>query len=279
MHKVFLTMDFEDWTDVPYFKGHLDSDKRLARHALPFMQEMADMGIFFTVFALGRYAKDDPETIRSLAKMGHEIACHGLDHTLLYNLSPEDFVQASREAKIRLEELSGKPVIGYRAPCFSMQNDKLSALWELGFKYDASMIRFKEHRYYNVMDLSRFKKRDGLIHEIDGHIEFETPTVNIFGKYIPFTGGGYFRLFPLFILKFLAKRYLKKEGNYMLYIHPWELAKDSPETASKIKLINQFVFKVGRKRLVGKLKKFILWLQKQNVQFIRMGDFCNISSK
>ncbi len=154
---------------------------------------MAEEGVYLTVFVLGDVAKDHPDVVRQIAKMGHEIACHGKHHELVYELSIDEFRKRIGESKQTLEEITGKHVNGYRAPCFSMENEKLDVLWDLGFKYDASLIRFKEHKLYNVMDISSFKKIESIIYRKKGKYEFETPTLNIIGKSIPISGVGYFR--------------------------------------------------------------------------------------
>ncbi|KRQ85866.1 Polysaccharide deacetylase [Caloramator mitchellensis] len=278
MKKYFLTLDLEEWYHLEYLKEYkeiIESSQRFAPKVLPFLYKMADEGVFLTVFVLEDVAKGNPELIREIAKMGHEIACHGKHHELVYELTKEEFRQRIGEAKKTLEEITGKPVKGYRAPCFSMETEKLDVLWDLGFTYDASLIRFKEHKLYNVMDISNFKKVESMIFRKNDKYEFETPTLDIMGKSIPISGGGYFRLFPLWLMKYFMKKHWENEDNFMFYIHPFELVREKLENGKKMGIKNYFRFQVGRSRLQDKLFKYIKWLKKQNVEFLKIEDYIN----
>ena len=282
MRKYFLTLDLEEWYHLEYLKDYKDeiaSDQRFAPQVLPFLKKMVDEGVYLTVFVLEDVAKDNPDMVRQITLMGHEISCHGKHHELVYNLSVDEFRKIIGEAKKTLEEITGQPVKGYRAPCFSMENEKLDVLWDLGFTYDASLIRFKEHKLYNVMDMSRFEKLESLVYRIGDKYEFETPTLNIMGKYIPISGGGYFRLFPLWLVRFFMKKYWDKEDNFIFYIHPFEVIGETLKNGKKMGRINYFRFQVGRSTLQKKLLKYIKWLKKQDVQFIRFMDYIHERSK
>lgn len=282
MKKYFLTLDLEEWYHLEYLKEYKDvinSKQRFAPKVIPFLKKMADKGVYLTVFVLEDIAKDDPQLIKEIAKMGHEIACHGKHHELVYQLSKEEFRTVIGESKKTLEEITGLPVKGYRAPCFSMENDKLDVLWDLGFLYDASLIRFKEHKLYNVMDMSEFKKMESMIHKKKDKYEFETPTLEILGKSIPISGGGYFRLFPLWLMKYFMKKHWEKEANFMFYIHPFEIVNETLENGSKMGNKNYFRFQIGRSKLQKKLFKYIKWLKGQNVQFMKFEDYINKNDK
>lgn len=276
MRKYFLTLDLEEWYHLEYVKEYFDeiaSDQRFVPQVIPFLSRMADEGVFMTVFVLEEVAKDNPHVIRQIAKMGHEIGCHGLGHDLVYKLSAEQFRVRTEEAKRVLDEIVGSPIQGYRAPCFSMENEKLDILWDLGFTYDASLIRFKEHKLYNVMDMSSFEKVESMIYRKGRNYEFETPTLDILGRSIPISGGGYFRLFPLWLMKWFMNKHWKNEDNFVFYIHPFEVAGEQLRNAEKMGWKNHFRFQVGRRSLQKKLLKYIGWLKKNDVQFMRFKDY------
>ncbi len=276
MRKYFLTLDLEEWYHLEYlkeYKDQINSDQRFVPKVLPFLRKIADEGIYLTVFVLEEVAKDNPDVVREVADMGHEIGCHGKQHELVYELTADEFRKKIGEAKQTLEQIIGKPILGYRAPCFSMENEKLGILWELGFTYDASLIRFREHKLYNVMDMSGFEKLESMIYKQEDKYEFETPTLDILGKSIPISGGGYFRLFPLWLMKYFMKKHWETEDNFIFYIHPFELAVGKLKNGSKAGYKNYFRFQVGRNGLQKKLLKYIKWLQKQDIQFVRFKDY------
>jgi len=276
MRKYFLTLDLEEWYHLEYlkeFKDVIGSNQRFAPEVIPFLKKMAQEGVYLTVFVLEDVAKDNPEVVREIAKMGHEVACHGKQHELVYEVTTEEFRKIIGESKKSLEEITGQPVKGYRAPCFSMENEKLDILWDLGFKYDASLIRFKEHKLYNVMDMSSFEKMESMIYRRKDKYEFETPTLDIMSKSIPISGGGYFRLFPLWLMKYFMKKHWEKEDNFIFYIHPFEVVGETLEHGKKMGKKNYFRFQVGRPTLQKKLLKYIKWLKKQDVEFMKLEDY------
>jgi polysaccharide deacetylase family protein (PEP-CTERM system associated) len=276
MKKFFLTLDLEEWYHLEYLKDYKEeilSNQRFAPKVIPFLRDMANEGIFLTVFVLENVAKDNPKEIRDIVNMGHEIACHGLDHDLVYELSVDQFREKTKKAKLYLDNLIGEPILGYRAPCFSMENEKLDILWELGFTYDASLIRFKEHKLYNVLDMSQFEKLESMIYKKGNNYEMETPTLDILGKSIPISGGGYFRLFPLWLMKFFMRKHWETEENFVFYIHPFEVTSEPLKNAKKMGWKNYFRFQVGRSNVDKKLHKYIKWLKKQNVVFLTFKDY------
>lgn len=272
MKKFFFTLDLEEWYHLEYLKEYRENskeikDQKFVPKVIEFLSYMANQHIYFTVFVLGEVALEHPEIVSEISNMGHEIGCHGHEHELVYKLSKEEFYNKIKQSKESIENVIGKKIYGYRAPCFSMEDEKLEVLWELGFKYDASLIKFKEHKLYNVMSLNKFSKVESLIYKNGNKYEFETPTIDIFGKSIPISGGGYFRLFPLSIMKLLIKKHWKNEENFIFYIHPFELTSEKLNITKKIGLKKYFRFQVGRRRLNKKIKKYVTWLKKKNVVF------------
>lgn len=276
MKKFFLTLDLEEWYHLDYIKEHkdkIDSEQKFVPKILNFLNEMADNNIFLTVFILKDVADKYPEVVKSISELGHEIACHGYNHDLVYDLSVDQFKKETLAAKEKLNKLTGQSVMGYRAPCFSMQNEKLKALWDLGFTYDASLIRFTDHKLYTTLDMSEFNKLESLVYKKDDKFEFETPTLDIMGKSIPISGGGYFRLFPLWLMKKFIKKHWEKEENFVFYIHPFEVASGKLDNGIKMGFKNYFRFQIGRKNSEEKLYKYIDWLKSQNVKFMTFKNY------
>lgn len=252
----FFTLDLEEWYHLDYLSSSIkEHDVKFINRMDEFFDILKKYNIKITVFVLGELAVKYPELIRKISGMGHEIACHGFDHDLLYNKSDDEFKQQVGKAKEELEKITGKKVLGYRASCFSMDRKKLDILKELGFKYDSSFIRFSQHSLYTDLDLNGFNQIDNLVYEKDGFFEFEIPTLPILKYNIPISGGGYFRLFPYFLYSLLFNRFKKGNENFIFYIHPFEVA--NPEFQLKgFSFKNKIRFSIGRKKNLNKLNKY-----------------------
>lgn len=276
MKRFFFTLDLEEWYHLEYLKPHIKKIKSnisYVKYIPEFTAYMSSQGIRMTIFIVGEIASENQEIIREIATQGHKFGCHSYSHKLLSELSVEEFRYETQKAKGIIEDISGKEVIGYRAPCFSMDNQKLEILWDCGFKYDASLIKFEEHKYYNVLDVTGFNKIDSLVYEKDGLFEFETPTVPVMGKSIPISGGGYFRLFPFWLTQTMMNRYFKHEKNFVFYIHPFELSHEILNGINEAGLGNQFRFDVGRRNNRRKLDKFIDYVNGSGMTFDTFEDY------
>jgi polysaccharide deacetylase family protein (PEP-CTERM system associated) len=183
-----------------------------------------------TLFVLGEVAAAHPALLRSLAADQHEIACHGDGHDDVSSLTPEQFRADIRRAKARIEDVVGQPVIGYRAPNFSIglsQSWAYQILAEEGFEYDSSLHPI-HHDRYGRPDAPRFPYEiwtDG----VASLTEFPIGTVRLGGVNLPIGGGGYFRLLPYGLVSSGIRRVNAREHQpVMFYLHPWELDPDQP---------------------------------------------------
>ena len=270
----FLTLDLEEWYHLEYFKDIRENQSfdHFIFKLDNFFNLLDQMNIKITVFVVAELAEKHPEIIKKISDNGHEIACHGLNHDLVYNKSYSDFKSELIKAKQILEKITSKPVYGYRAPCFSMMDDRFEVLKELNFKYDSSYIKFSQHSLYRNLRLDGFVNKENLIYKNNEFYEFEVPTFNFFNLFqLPISGGGYFRILPYFIFKFLFKIYSFKHKNFNFYIHPFELD-DSIVVVNNTSLKNKLRFNYGRKNNLNKLKKFIVFLDK-NYKFMRIIDY------
>jgi len=180
-----------------------------------------------TFFVLGWVAERYPDLVKALAKQGHELASHGYGHELVTTQSPEQFRHDIRKAKYILEDLTGSPVLGYRAPSFSItavSQCALSILVEEGYRYDSSM--------YDRFQRSENARTSNGIVQIDtaaGRIwEIPPSTLNVWGFQVPVAGGGYFRLLPYAASKTLLQRLEEQGAKLVMYLHPWEIDPDQP---------------------------------------------------
>jgi polysaccharide deacetylase family protein (PEP-CTERM system associated) len=225
-----LTIDFEDWyqgIEIP----HTDWDgfeDRIASSGRTVLAELARAEVRATFFVLGRVAEHHPELVREIAAAGHEIATHGWSHTLIYQMTPETFREELLRSIQLLEALSGKPILGHRAPFFSITRASLWALdilAEAGIRYDSSIFPVLNYRY-GIDGAPRWphpiETRGGRLEE------FPISTWRCLGRNLPMAGGAYFRLYP-YALTRAAFRSINAAGQpAVFYLHPWELDPDHP---------------------------------------------------
>jgi polysaccharide deacetylase family protein (PEP-CTERM system associated) len=168
--------------------------------------------------------------VRQIADAGHEVACHSHRHQLVWRQSPQEFRADVQRAKSVLEEIAGRPVIGYRAPNYSIGAEQAWAydiLLETGFHYDSSIYPI-HHDRYGQASAPRFP------YEICRRgsarlIEFPIGTARVLGMNLPIGGGGFFRLLPTAWIRHGIRRVNAGEGrSVMFYFHPWELDPDQP---------------------------------------------------
>lgn len=272
MRTALISMDVEDWHHLEYFAGSRPSHPGetmldgLDRFAAVLDEERVP-GTFFT---LGEVAQTHGARLRALAENGHEIASHGPDHTLLKRVSTADFVGGMRTHKDALEQVLGRPVTGYRAPCFSMDEEKLARLPELGFRYDSSWIRFGAHPLYGSMDLTAWEEpvpgawRD----PASGLVEFEVPMARTPMGRLPAGGGAYFRIFPWMVTHGLVRRFLASAGVYVFYIHPFECSAVPGITYPEGTGMGTRVrFQAGRSRTLPRLRRLIAELRAAGFAF------------
>src|SRR2546428_2373134 len=121
-----LTIDLEDYYHVTAFRDSIASEQwhsqlsRVERNTAILLDLLDEARCKATFFTLGWVAEWHPEVVRSVAERGHEIACHSLRHRTVYEMKPAEFREDTSQAKKLLEDISGKEVLGYRAPSFSI---------------------------------------------------------------------------------------------------------------------------------------------------------------
>ena len=229
-----LSVDVEDYYQVQAF-AHLvpraDWGKypsRVGRNTERVLQILAGAGATGTFFVLGRVAREHPEVVRAIAAGGHEVASHGMSHLMLTELSPGAFREEVRESKALLEDLAQLPVLGYRAPSYSLNATTLWALEilaETGYLYDSSVYPIRRRRYGypgGPVRPARVATGKGVI------AEFPMPTVPIGPLRFPVLAGAYLRLLPRW-MSLAATRYHASRGlPLVVNVHPWELDPDQP---------------------------------------------------
>ncbi|MBI5102988.1 MAG: DUF3473 domain-containing protein [Nitrospirae bacterium] len=203
-----------------------DEDYEIEHNVDTVLKLLDEADVKATFFFLGRIGADIPHIVRKTAGCGHEIACHSQDHTRIFDMTQERFRDDLIKAKKTLEDVTGEKVYGFRAPEFSITDKTLWALdilLEAGFCYDSSIYPTSFHDVYGIAGAKTS------IHKLpNGLVEFPLSVIDLFGMRIPFAGGGYFRLYPLFLTK-LFIHMVNRESPCMIYLHPYEVGPMIPK--------------------------------------------------
>ena len=268
-----LSMDVEDWHQLYYFLGKADTSYSMLDGFENYVELLNKANVRTTFFVLGSVANEVRDTIKYAVSCGHEIACHGMSHTRPVELSAEAFEAELREAKSILEDICGKEVVGYRAPCYGIDNERYEILKKVGFKYSSSKMDVKGHPLYGELDLSDFENPVQGIYTKDGMVEFALSTQKFLGKSLAVSGGGWIRLLPWKpLMKPLIKKYIKAADTYTLYIHPFELSRvpmpEVPDTG--------FLTNIRARRGLGKqeprIEELISILRDNGFSFATFGE-------
>ena len=230
-----LTIDVEDYFQVSAFAPYIaraDWDSRECRvernvdRILALLDEHDTEATFFT---LGWIAERYPQLVRRIAEQGHEVASHGYGHQRASELNHAQFRADIERAKRVLEDLSGSAVAGYRAPSFSIGHGNLWALDALasaGHRYSSSIYPIR-HDHYGMPDAPRFAHQAA-----HGLIEIPITTLRLFNRNLPSSGGGYFRLLPYALSRWMLRRVNASDREAaVFYFHPWEIDPDQPRIA------------------------------------------------
>jgi len=234
--KNILSFDIEEHFQVSGLAAAINRDQwdtfpsRVERNTLKVLDILERHKVKATFFVLGWIAERHSKLIEEIDKEGHEIANHGYDHKLVYDMTVEQFIEDVKRTDSLLEGITRKKILGYRAPSFSLgaaDNDKFNGLIELGYKYDSSLFPMKHFRYGEAQSvpLSPF---DIVANERRRLREFPMTVIDFLGRRIPGGGGGYFRLYPDFFLKRNIKKVCAEGRPSIIYLHPWEFDPDQP---------------------------------------------------
>jgi polysaccharide deacetylase family protein (PEP-CTERM system associated) len=218
---------------------------------------LAEAGLRATFFVVGQIARHNAGLIRAIHRAGHEVASHSWDHRRVHHHTPGTFRTDVRQSCRVLEDLTGEAVLGYRAPTFSVVRQTgwaLDVLAELSLAYDSSIYPVRHDRY-GVPGAPRapFLAR-GERHTI---LELPPATLRLLGVNTPMGGGGYFRLFPLFLTRWAIRQMSRdcSPGVATLYFHPWEF--DPEQRRLPLRWPARFRTYVGLGRSPSRLQRLL----------------------
>lgn len=252
-----LTFDIEDWYNCDFITNDFDWDKyecRIYESVRLLLNELDTRNLKGTFFCLGWLAEKHPSIIKEISDRGHQIGCHSYQHKLSFRFTPEEFIEDTQKAKLLIENVIGKKINIFRAPGFSITKDNLWAfdcLVDMGFEFDCSVFP-SFHDYGGMPDYG--KSEPAIIKTSKGNLikEFPINIHSLCNKNFVFSGGGFFRFFPYWLIK----RWGKKSDYMMTYFHPRDFDKGQPIVKS-LPIKRKFKSYVGISGAFNKWKKLL----------------------
>ncbi len=251
-----LTFDIEEWFHCDFISGNdnwSNYEVRIHDNTDFILDTLLQYNRKATFFILGWVAEKYPELVKKIHSQGHEIGCHSMKHRLVNTLSPKQFREDTLCALKTIEQIIGEKVIMYRAPAFSVTKDTpwaFEILNELGITHDASVFPAK-HDYGGFPS---FGNSEPSIIETNGVFikEFPINTLQLFNQSIVFSGGGFFRLFPYYLIK----KWTTESDYVMTYFHPRDFDNDQP-MLKHLPLMRKFKSYYGLKGSSSKFEEFV----------------------
>ncbi len=258
-----LTFDIEDWYH-PNLVSHdsMDISKyedRVVEPTLRIINMLAETNNKATFFVLGEVAMKFPELIQEIVKKGHEVGSHGYRHNLIYNYTKYQFETDINKSVKLLENTINQKILGYRAPSWSL-NEKTPWVWEVlnafGFEYDSSMYPYKTFLFGNN-NSPRFEY-DIELQNGSKIKEIPPSAAEIMKKRVPFAGGFFLRVAPVWYIDWCIKQYNELGKPAVIYLHPWEIDVGQPRLplSKKDRFITYANLNKAEEKLFRLLKKF-----------------------
>ncbi len=257
-----MTVDVEDYFQVSAFEAHVDRAQwqtwpmRVEDNTLRILDLFARHQVRGTFFTLGWVAERYPELVKRIVSEGHEVASHGWDHVRVNTQTSAQFRMDIDRTRKLLQDISGQPILGYRAASYSIGAGESWAweqLAEAGHRYSSSIYPVR-HDHYGIPDAPRFRyePKPGA-----GLVEFPLTTVKLRERNLPCAGGGYFRLLPYLYFRWAIGRVNRTEGQpTIFYFHPWEVDPDQPRQTG-ISAKTRFRHYVNLNRMAPRLQTML----------------------
>jgi polysaccharide deacetylase family protein (PEP-CTERM system associated) len=233
-----LTVDVEEWFHPELVRSHLPHGRpqsQIEQATLPLLDLFAAKGVKATFFVVGEVARSEPLLVQRIVDEGHELACHGMTHRPLWQMSADelraDLVEFSR---VMRELVPASDCIGFRAPTFSLDSRTtwaLRVLEEAGYRYDSSVFPMRTPLYgvagapvapYRpcAEDLTQSGDAGSLV-------EFPISVWSWAGIRLPVCGGFYLRALPFSLVRTCLLQ-ISSQRPLTIYFHPWETYRGTP---------------------------------------------------
>jgi polysaccharide deacetylase family protein (PEP-CTERM system associated) len=221
-----FSIDVEDGVSIAMrdrFGVAMRQTDRVLKNTRKILDMLEENDTRATFFILGQVAEVFPNLVREISEGGHEIGVHGFDHRLFSQMDPTQAFEEVRRAKVILEDIIGAPVVGHRAPCFSIDPSTawaLDVLLEAGFEYDSSIMPCSGVGYGwpgHSLDIGPIRTPSGA-----SIMEVPLTVTSVLGKNVPALGGSYFRLLPYAVCRRIFQK-VQRVRPAIVYLHPYEL--------------------------------------------------------
>jgi polysaccharide deacetylase family protein (PEP-CTERM system associated) len=266
-----LTIDVEDWFHVTAFDRSIRLDEwercevRVGHNVRRILDMLSEEKIDATFFVLGWIAERFPEIVKSIHDAGHEVATHGYDHRMVSQLAPREFASDVTKSIEVIEQITRTPVLGYRAPSYSIV-EETSWAWEilvdLGLRYSSSVFPINHDRYGIP-----WAPRHPFVLRTNGTgrlVEFPLSTVSVMGRNLPVAGGAYLRLYPYWFIRWGLSRINGEGMPAVVYFHPWEI--DPGQPRQPVGLVSQLRHYTNLGRMEQKIRTLL-----RDFQFASVG--------
>jgi polysaccharide deacetylase family protein (PEP-CTERM system associated) len=254
-----MTIDVEDYFQVSAFAPHIERaswpsrECRVEANIERILAILATSKVEATFFTLGWIAERYPAMVRRIVAGGHELASHGYGHLRASDQDRAEFTDDITRSKALLEDIGGQAVTGYRAPSFSIGRANLwalDALKDAGYRYSSSIYPIK-HDHYGMPDAPRFAFYPN---GADGLLEVPITTVRLMQRNLPAGGGGYFRLLPYALSRWMMQRVNQADRQpAIFYFHPWEIDPGQPRPEG-VDAKSRFRHYVNLERMEGRIE-------------------------
>jgi polysaccharide deacetylase family protein (PEP-CTERM system associated) len=276
--KSLFSVDVEDWYHIldipgaPLISEWAGLPSRVEKNFRRLLDILNAKQVKVTCFFLGWIAERYPRLVTEAHDRGHEIASHGYSHRLVYEMTPQEFFEDASRSKAIIENIISDPVIGFRAPGFSVTEATpwfFEMLVRAGYRYDSSVFPAKRgHGGMESDNLSPYRIRE-LSNEF---IEFPLTIAKAFGRRVSFFGGGYLRLFPYRVIKRMAGMVFKENRPVIWYVHPREIDPDHPRLP--MSFIRRFKSYCNLKSTEAKIIKLL-----GDFEWMRFSDYISLDTE
>lgn len=273
---ILITVDVEDYFQVENLRTvyPLESWDSCDLRVDSSVRKLLDLFEMFhvqaTFFVLGWIAERCHGLIREIKSLGHEVASHGYMHKLCFEQSRASLHEDLYRSKALLEDITGEPVYDYRAPSFSISENLIESLGELGYAYDSSYNSFAMNRRYGHANGFFHKSEENCLVAKNGIVELPVSNLEAGRFVVPWSGGGYFRFWPLPIFEAGVARIIHNDRRYIFYCHPWEIDPAQPRVDG-IGFLNRFRHYVNLGKTLDRMDHF--FSRFEDCSFVSCGTY------
>jgi polysaccharide deacetylase family protein (PEP-CTERM system associated) len=261
-----LSFDVECWFHAHNLRGAIRPERwdelphRLGTPLGRILATLRRHDVKATFFVLGWVAERRPELVDAILAGGHEIGTHGYSHSTVSELGRTGFEHDLGRSLAVLREAGAEVVRSHRASNFSISADcgwALESLAAHGITCDSSIYPVGRRRYgiagYPVQTIHRLQLANGA-----SIVEAPLSTRPVLRRQVPFGGGGYLRLYPLWLTRRLIRDRNASGLPAIVYLHPWELDPGQPvvRTSGRLRFQHRVNLHTTSDRLSALLRCF-----------------------